>query len=294
FDGSLRGLPAQSACFPDLDKSTIRLHDASVAVYRDLVFVHPASEPAETFESSLAELQTVPWPHSIAPGALTESSDELVYEVQCNWKVFIENALDGYHLAYLHKNTLGGPTHDKNCWEAFGRNLVWWSTERAGVKHRIPVFVERAEKGSMTKTAHEPDQLGYGGVYFFFPNTLVTPNPWGFSLSIVEPESANVSRIKVRNWAPRGWLSYTYRKSEVPGYDKASGLIKSACWDKPPLDYGDFQTEDIWVCEKMQRALQSPKHAVTALAAGSGGETAIAHFQRSLLDEVHCTEDQAR
>lgn len=41
-----------------------------------------------------------------------------------NWKVFCENAVDGYHLAYLHKETLGGPIHDKNLWEVFGQHMI--------------------------------------------------------------------------------------------------------------------------------------------------------------------------
>ena len=45
LDGRLRGVPAQSACFPDMDKSQIRLHGAAVGVFRDLVFVHPEEDP---------------------------------------------------------------------------------------------------------------------------------------------------------------------------------------------------------------------------------------------------------
>ncbi len=286
LDGRLRGVPAQSSCFPDMDKSGVRLHGAAIGIFRDLVFVHPDPDPDEPFDIWIDDLASVSWPHQLGPHGLTESSDELVYEMSCNWKVFAENALDGYHLAYLHKRTLGGPRHDKNLWQAFGRHLVWWSIEREGGKHRIPKLVEEAAKTQPSRAAHDDAALGYGGVYFLFPTTLLTPNPWGFSISTMEPIGPNTTLLRVRNWAPEGAMSYTYRAQDVPGFDKESGRIKSSHWRVPPLETGDFQTEDVWVCEKMQRALKSPRHEVAHMARGSGGEAALAFFQQCVLDHV--------
>lgn len=287
LDGRLRGLPAQRECFPDLDKKSISLFGAAIGIYANLVFVHPDAEPQENFSSWTDKLETVPWPHDLVSSDLEENPDDVVYEIKCNWKVFFENAIDGYHLAYLHKDTLGGPTHDKNIWETFGRHMVWWSTEREGVKHRIPQFVENAAKGSGLNVVKGADKPGYGGVYMIFPTTILTPNPWGFSISTMQPLDANTTLLRVRNWAPKGWLSYKYRAKDIPGYDKESGMIKSSNWTKHPLETGDFQTEDIWVCEKMQRALQSPRHEVGMLAKGSGGEAALEFFQRCVLEYVN-------
>ena len=286
LDGRLRGVPAQRDCFPELDKKDVRLLGAAVGVFKTLVFVHPDAEPAEPFEVWVDDLENVAWPHDLASSDLEESPDSIVYEVKCNWKVFYENAVDGYHLAYLHKNTLGGPVHDKNVWENFGRHLVWWSTEREGVKHRIPQFVEQSAKNSGLNVVKGADTPGYGGVYMLFPTTILTPNPWGFTISTMQPVDAGTTRLKVRNWAPKGWMSYTYRTNDIPGYDDKSGLIKSSHWTKHPLETDDFQTEDIWVCEKMQRALQSPNHKVGALARGTGGEAALDFFQQCILEFV--------
>ena len=286
LDGRLRGVPAQQECFPDMDKKDIALFGASVGVFKNLVFVHPQAEPDEPFDAWIGDLKSVPWPHDLASGDLEEGPDDVVYELNCNWKVFFENAVDGYHLAYLHKETLGGPTHDKNIWETFGRHMVWWSTEREGVKHRIPKFVEEAARGSGTKVAKGADVPGYGGVYMLFPTTILTPNPWGFSISSMQPASPEKTLLRVRNWSPPGWLSYTYRAKDIPGFDKKSGLVKSSNWTQHPLETGDFQTEDVWVCEKMQRALQSPRHEVNMLARGSGGEAALDFFQQCVLEYV--------
>ena len=109
LDGRLRGVPTQEHCFPDLDKTGMTLRFAAVGVFRDLVFVHPDGEPEESFEDWTAGLDTVAWPHDLGDAKLEAQPDDDVYEIKCNWKVFAENAIDGYHLAYLHKNTLGGP-----------------------------------------------------------------------------------------------------------------------------------------------------------------------------------------
>ena len=282
LDGRLRGIPAQKECFPDIDKASLPLKPASVGEFAELVFVHPEPEPPQPFNEWLAGVEDVPWPHQLSGADLFEGSEELVYEVQCNWKVFVENALDGYHLALLHRNTLGGPTPDKNIWERFGDHMVWWSTEREGVKHRIPQFVEEAAKDSGLTVAKGGDVPGYGGVYLLFPTTLLTPNPWGFSITAVEPVNAQTCLLRIRNWAPKGWFSYTYRPKDVPGYDKVSGRVKSSHWTKPPLETGDFQTEDVWVCEKMQRALNAPNYEMSYFAKGMGGEEALVQFQNSV------------
>lgn len=286
LDGRLRGVPAQKECFPDLDKKQTALFGAAIGVFRNLVFVHPEANPDEPFETWANDLESVAWPHDLASDDLEESPDDVVYEINCNWKVFCENALDGYHLAYLHKETLGGPLHDKNTWEVFGRHMVWWSTEREGVKHRIPQFVENAAKGTGINIVKEAAEPGYGGVYMLFPTTIVTPNPWGFSISTLEPVDANTTLLRVRNWAPKGWLTYKFQAKDIPGYDPSSRLIKSSNWTMHPLDTGDFQTEDVWVCEKMQRALKSPMYTVGHLANGSGGEAALDFFQQRVLDYV--------
>ncbi|MEM7173062.1 MAG: aromatic ring-hydroxylating dioxygenase subunit alpha [Pseudomonadota bacterium] len=286
LDGTLRGLPAQRQCFPDLDKKEIRLFRASVGIFRDLIFVHPDAEPPEPFEDWLGGLDDVTWPHDLSSKELRESPDDIVYELKCNWKVFFENAVDGYHLAYLHKETLGGPTHDKNIWENKGRHLVWWSTERDGTRHRIPEFVEKAAGGIGYGTVKGAELPGYPGVYMIFPTTILTPNPWGFSISTMEPVDATTTLLRFRNWAPKGLLSYSYRAKDIPGYDPASGLIKSSHWTQHPLETGDFQTEDVWICEKVQRGLASPHHSVGGLARGSGGEAALDFFQQCILEAV--------
>ncbi|MEO9874929.1 MAG: aromatic ring-hydroxylating dioxygenase subunit alpha [Anderseniella sp.] len=273
-DGSLRGVPNKMECFPDLDRSEFGLHPASVGVFRDLVFVNPVADA--DFETWIAPLQGKQWPHDLTAADVKEAAP-LVYDLKCDWKVFVENALDGYHLAYLHENTLGGPLPGLNEWEAVGHHMIWHATEE-GVRHRLPMKV-REEAGN-SGTIESASKTGYGGVYYLFPATIIVPTPYGISVSTLQPIAAGRSRMTVRHWIGP-WQSKDERK-HIPGFDKSTGIISSDNWKIHPLETGDFQTEDVWICEKIQRGLESPAYTHGPLSIGAGAEDPIRWFHATL------------
>lgn len=281
LDGRLRGVPDRSECFPDLDRKSLNLHNAAIGRWKGMVFANP--NPNASFDEWISPLDTAPFPHDITSDKL-DRSEEFVYRIKCNWKVFFENAIDGYHLAYLHENTLGGPKTGLNVWDQHGEHMVWYSTERDGIKNRIPVFVEKQAKGGRMPTFKGAKGPGYGGVYMMFPTTLIVPSPWSLTVSTIEPIDGDTMIMRSRTWSPKSWWSYKEPLKGTPGYDPENGLIESKNWTQPALETGDFQTEDVWVCEKMQRSLRSPDYSVAALAEGLGGEVMLAEFQKMVRD----------
>lgn len=274
LDGALRGVPDMQTCFPGLDRSEFGLKPAGLGVLRDLVFVN--ANPAADFEAWIGPVADEAWPHDLF-AADVKACVPLHYDVKCNWKVFVENALDGYHLAYLHEKTLGGPTPDKNVWDRAGDHMIWYANEE-GVRHRLPAKIRN--EGGRTGMIRSASTPGYGGVYFLFPLTLVVPTPYGLSLTALKPLSADRTRLDVYQWVGP-WQSTDERKY-VPGYDKKSDLISSEHWTQHPLETGDFQTEDIWICEKVQRGLSSPAFEPGPLSKGPGAEDPITWFHDSL------------
>ncbi|WP_306114658.1 MULTISPECIES: aromatic ring-hydroxylating dioxygenase subunit alpha [unclassified Roseovarius] len=279
LDGALRGVPNKRECFPDLDRTELGLLPAAVGVFKDLVFVNP--DAGADFETWIAPLMGKEWPHDLSASDIKDAVP-LVYDMKCDWKVYVENAIDGYHLAYLHENTLGGPLPGMNEWERAGQHMIWSATED-GIRHRLPQKI-RDEAGStgMIESASTP---GYGGVYYLFPSTLVVPTPYGMSVSSLQPVSAGRCRMHVRQWVGP-WQS-TDERAYIPGYDKASGIISSEHWTKPPLETGDFQTEDVWICEKVQRGLESPAYRHGPLSQGAGAEDPIRWFHETLAPSSH-------
>ena len=100
--------------------------------------------------------------------------------------------------------------------------------------------------------------------------------------------SAGVSRLSSRVWTRKepGWSKWFDRENieDAPGYDPSSGCFRLSHLDRHPLETGDFHWEDVWICEKMQRSLNSPMYRVGRLAAGAGAEAPLEVFQRNVQD----------
>lgn len=292
LDGALSAVPMQAQCFADLATAEISLFPAAVGELGGLVFVHP--DPGADFADWCGDLDRAVWPHRFER---MSAGPEATFEMNCNWKVFVENAIDGYHLAYLHRDTLGGPRADRNVWDVHGRHLVWYSTE-TGRKTCLPETVAKAAGGRALRAIDGAGSGEYGGVSLLFPSTFVTATPTELTVSRLEGVTADVSRLSTRVWLRKsaGWSNWFDREKveETPGYDPSSGFFRLSRLDRHPLETGDFHWEDIWVCEKMQRSLHSPAYRAGPLAAGAGAEAPLEVFQRNVLDFMAPATDSAR
>ncbi len=278
LEGDLRGIPDVATCFPGLDRGKLSLKTAGLGIFKELVFVNP--DPNANFKTWIEPLISKAWPHDLNANDIREAAS-LKYDMKCDWKIFVENAIDGYHLAYLHERTLGGPLPEQNIWERAGDHLIWYATDTQS-RHRLPSKIRRETKGAKTITG--TDSPGYGGVYHLFPTTLIVPTPYGFSISSLVPTSSGHCQMNVRNWVGPG-QSLGDRKY-IPGYDRKSNLISSESWTKHPLQTDDFQTEDVWICEKIQRGITSPNYEPGPLARGAGAEEPIEWFQQILTAKL--------
>ena len=278
MSGALRAVPNEDACFGSVERERLSLHAASVGVHGGMVYVNPHPEPPESFEEWIAGLDEHAWPHDLGAGDL-KFAGEVTYEMRCNWKVFYENAVDGYHLGYLHDRTLGPLYPDRNVWRRVGRHAVWYSTERDGAPQSSSVLTERFADGAGAARLPGHGSAAYPGVVMLFPLTILAPSPWGFYVSILEPVDAQVTRMRSMSWEPEG----SRRRFDVFG---EPSVMRLDDLDTHPLESGNFQIEDMWICEKIQRNLHSPKFEVGPLADGPGAESPVMHFQQSVLEHV--------
>jgi len=99
LDGSLKGMPEFEGV-RNFDRSQNGLVPIRVDTWECFVFVNldPAAEPLREFLGGL-----VPRVVPLAIGKL-HHFDRKTYNIACNWKVFVDNFLDGgYHVPHLHK-----------------------------------------------------------------------------------------------------------------------------------------------------------------------------------------------
>lgn len=205
LDGGLRGLPKRKELFPDLDTRGLGLHRGGLGVLGDLIFVNPDPH-AETFESWLAGMETTRmWPHRVADLA---EKRPVRYEIAVNWKLFCENAMDGYHLSYLHDQTLKGPDSMDQDWDAVGRHWVFISHGKSPSRQqtdyqRIP--------GVDTRGRHPV-------VWQFFPNSGVLASSIFFSAYVIEPVGPERCALELRTWMmPRAELLSAEQRSRPSG-----------------------------------------------------------------------------
>jgi choline monooxygenase len=99
LDGSLKGMPEFEGV-KNFDRSQNGLIPVSVDTWEGFVFVNldPGAEPLRQFLGGL-----IPRVAPLGIGKL-RFFERKTYDIACNWKVFVDNFLDGgYHVPHLHK-----------------------------------------------------------------------------------------------------------------------------------------------------------------------------------------------
>ncbi len=278
--GRLLRVPQEKEQFPGLDKSCLGLRPAQVATWRNLVFVHPAPE-AEPLQAWLADFPETIGPHR--PENLVEAA-HVRYRVKANWKLIVENFIDGYHFFYLHPASLGDGDFFQQAWRPAGRHWTFYRPLKAGVSHDnepLPVL--------------EGVDPTYGaGAHVLFPNLALYERATYWLTFLVEPVAADRSIVELRIRAmPEGLERLQSASDGSPVTDDLPDFIESATGpaaffrvppkDVHPLESDNVMLEDIYACEAVQRGMGSPRCEVGPM---SKWEAALTFFQQQILDYV--------
>ena len=275
LDGSLRGVP-QAEKFGCLDRAAHSLKPASVAAWNGLVFVHPDPAPPITLDQWLGDVsgRYGPW----RPDHLIEA-DSFSHVVKANWKLFVENHIDGYHLFHLHAQSISGLDHQKQAWSPAGRHWTFYEPE-------LPPTGEDAPKSGLAALPRLPgvdDSRTGSSVFLLFPNVGIAAGETYFAILTVEPLTAESCIVSVR-----AFISPAVVPVDASPED-AAAFVRGAANERkvrvaPSNPDGDFVGEDVYAAEALQRALRSPAFEVGPLARDL--EDSIPFFQRSVMDFV--------
>lgn len=156
MDGSLRRAPRLGK-LENFDAKQFGLNPVKLEVWAGLLWVH-FGEPQKSVSQTYPGLDDFLDPKDLASLRFVKRRE---YELACNWKVFVDNYLDGgYHVEYLHPKL------------AAGLDLDNYETL---IKEKFSI--------QQCRSAESDERLGRGAVYaYLYPNVMF--NRYGEVLDI--------------------------------------------------------------------------------------------------------------
>ncbi|MEL0614946.1 aromatic ring-hydroxylating dioxygenase subunit alpha [Marinomonas arenicola] len=275
WQGELKGLPHEKTQFKGLNKACLSLKPATVGICRGMLWVHPDQDatPLENYFAAMSE--------HLAPYRIEEliepKGETFDTVIAANWKLVVENYIDHYHLAQLHRGTLNMYDHKKAQFRFCDDHYYFWeplSTEfhrNLTSNSPLPLLMEQ-----------DSPQLGTF-VPMLFPSFGLAESESSWSIYQVIPLAADKTRViirtKVKNASSLSFLSQAARSAKF-----WTSRVKPKDSNYPnnhPLGSADFMQEDIYVCEQLQKSLTSPYFEFGPSAAH--GEAPIRGFQKRVL-----------
>jgi len=222
LDGSLRGVPKmdRSELF---DKKDFGLVPIKVDLWEGQVFVHLGADPhpvAETFQGIVERIA----PTSVGGLKFARRVD---YEVGCNWKVYVDNFLEGYHVPFVHPELVSLFEYSQYRTEVFDRYNLQWTPLDASTPS--PYSGNGADDGG-----------GQAFYYWVWPNYMLNILPGRLQTNVVEPLGPDRCRVVFR---------YFYRDIV-----SAEGMARL---DADHAYSDKVQAEDREICERVQAGLGS-------------------------------------
>jgi len=210
--GQLRHAPEMGGA-EDFDLSSIRLPRFRAAAWQGLVFValNDDAPPLEKVYGGIVE--------RIAPIDLSsmEFAHRDTYDIACNWKVYVDNYLEGYHVPYIHPGLAKVVDY-----AAYHTELApWHSLQTSPLRNNDGIY-------------------GDGDVFYYFvyPNVMLNIMAGRLQVNRILPNGPDRCLVE---------FDYYYAPDEEA----------RARAERDREFSGEIQQEDIDICGAVQRGLAS-------------------------------------
>ncbi len=235
LEGDLKGTPDFGGV-RDFDRSTNGLVPLKIATWEKWVFVNvaasggqrptlnnleqPANAPLESFlgsdligQTRLLNFENLHW------------MERRHYIFDCNWKVFVDNYLDGgYHVPHLHKGLDSVLDYSKYMIENGERFCLQWS----------PIVSEGAEPE--TGAVRKGERALY---YWIYPNFMINWYHGAMDTNFVIPRDVDKTEVIFDFYFP----------------DVSAAALER---NRASIEVGQrIQDEDVAICKSVQRGLSS-------------------------------------
>ncbi len=250
LDGQLKSAPEMSTT-SDFDVSDIRLPQLKVRIWQGLVFAAADATHAVGKSDDFAALVAGIDARIDAQRGLDRYGhhQRVGYDIACNWKVYVDNYLEGYHLPHVHPE--------------LNRMLDYRS-----------YATELADWHSLQWSPLESNESLYGNgdalYYWLWPNTMLNILPGRLQTNRIIPLAVDRCRVE-----------FDFYYASIQGGDDDSGEARAR--READLAFSDVvQHEDLGICEDVQRGLASGSYVAGRL--NPLRESAVHHFQELLRD----------
>jgi choline monooxygenase len=229
LDGSLKGMP-EFAGVCNFDRSANGLVPVAIDTWENFVFVNLETDPAP-LRDFLSDLVPRVTPLGLDKLQFHSRKD---YTLNCNWKVYVDNYLDGgYHVPHLHKglNSVLDYTH-----------YTIENGERFCLQSSPMVASNEDMQVSVTRTG---DRAWYFWVY---PNFMINIYEGVMDTNLVLPVGPDKCRV-----------IFDFYFADISAARDEYNTASVATSDK-------VQEEDVAICESVQKGLASRAYGAGRLS----------------------------
>ena len=229
------------------------LHPVSVQAWGPWVFVNldPSAPPMSKTYGNI-EREIIVAGFNLGQMRMVERRD---YLIDCNWKVYVDNYLEGYHLPIAHPGLFREVDYDQYRVDTFR----YYSKQYAPI--RAVDAGEARDRRYVRSGKGEEDAL----YYWIFPNVMLNVYLDNTSINIIIPVGHDKT-LTIFQW-------YFEAPGTGEGWESMQQIIAFS---------DEIQQEDIELCEWVQRGLRSNAYHAGRFSALR--EIGVHHFQ-SLVHE---------
>ena len=224
LDGRLIGTPdVEGVEF--FDRSTMGMVPLRLETWEQFIFVN-FDRGAEPLSAYLGDIPEQARGFQFAGLQFAERRD---YVMHCNWKVYVDNYLEGYHIPIAHPGLMREIDYSQYRTDTFRFHSQQFAPIRA---------MKPDDSGDR---AYAPGSGTQEALYFWiFPNLMLNIYPDNVSTNLIVPLSQDKT-LTIFEWF---------------FHDTASAKVQERM--KKAIAFSDeVQQEDIGLCESVQRGLQS-------------------------------------
>jgi len=229
-DGALKGMVEfDGVC--NFNRADNGLVPVRLDSWENFIFVNldGAARPLLEFLGKVPEL--------VAPLKLSENLhyfDRRIYSLNCNWKVYVDNYLDGgYHVPHAHKGLSSVVEYTKYTIENFERSCLQSS----------PLDTSGALEASISST-----RQGHAFYLWVYPNFMINAYSGVMDTNLVLPLGVDKCAV-----------SFDYYFADISGAGEKQHRESIAVSEK-------VQDEDMAICDSVQRGLGSRAYVAGRLS----------------------------